>query len=38
MKQKEPSKDMCKCKIPQPQIKVSENGIYAFCIKCIRNI
>jgi hypothetical protein len=38
MKQEEPSNDMCECKIPQPQIKVSENGIYAYCTKCIRTL
>jgi hypothetical protein len=38
MNQAEPSNDMCECKIPQPQIKVSENGTYAYCTKCIRTI
>jgi len=38
MKQEEPSNDMCECKVPQPQIKVSENGTYAYCTKCIRTI
>jgi len=38
MKQEEPSNDVCECKIPQPQIKVSENGTYAYCTKCIRTI
>lgn len=34
----EPSNDMCKCKVPQSQIKVSENGTYAYCTKCIRTL
>jgi hypothetical protein len=38
MKQEETSNDMCECKAPQPQIKVSENGTYAYCTKCIRTI
>jgi len=27
----------CKCKIPEPQIKVSENGINSYCKKCCKN-
>lgn len=27
----------CECKIPEPQIKVSENGIYSYCKKCCKN-
>ena len=24
----------CVCKIPEPRLKVSENGTYAYCEKC----
>lgn len=27
-------KEKCSCKIPEPRIKVSENGIYSYCNKC----
>ena len=27
----------CECKIPDPQIKVSENGIDSYCKKCCKN-
>ncbi len=26
----------CNCKIPHPQMKVSENGISGYCAKCIK--
>ena len=26
----------CVCKIPEPKLKVSENGTYAYCEKCAK--
>ena len=26
----------CVCKIPEPRLKVSENGTYAYCEKCAK--
>ena len=26
----------CICKIPEPRLKVSENGTYAYCKKCAK--
>lgn len=27
----------CSCKVPDPRIKCSENGVYAYCVKCGKN-
>jgi len=29
-------KETCACKIPKPSLKNSENGIFAYCLKCIK--
>ena len=29
-------KEKCSCKTPEPRTKVSENGIYSYCIKCVK--
>ena len=29
-------KKICECKKPVPQLKVSENGIYSYCLKCAK--
>jgi len=26
----------CVCKMPEPRLKVSENGTYAYCEKCAK--
>ena len=28
----------CTCKIPEPKIKCSENGINAYCCKCAKSL
>ena len=31
-----PDVGCCSCKIPEPRMKVSENGTSAYCIKCTK--
>lgn len=31
---KKPKREFCKCKIPEPRMKNSENGIYSYCKIC----
>ncbi len=32
----EQDKVKCKCKIPHPQMKVSENGVSGYCAGCVK--
>jgi len=37
MEAKENKKE-CKCKVPNPIIKNSENGIHVYCSKCAKSL
>jgi len=28
----------CVCKIPEPQMKCSENGVIGYCVKCLKTL